>query len=79
MADIDTNKIANIIADIQQSQKNIEESEDKSKKLQDKLDGELEFAEDERVSMQSLRDELDAYLDELIPDTQQSLSRDYQF
>lgn len=69
MSDIDMNRIANIIADIQTSQEKLEESEQKIVKLNDELNSEEEYADDERQAIQSLRQELDEYLNELIPET----------
>ncbi len=63
------NRIANIIADIQTSQEKLEESEQKIVKLNDELNSEEEYADDERQAIQSLRQELDEYLNELIPET----------
>ncbi len=73
MSDVDVNKIANIIADIQTSQEKLEESEQKIVKLNDELNSEEEYADDERQAIQSLRQELDEYLNELIPGTASKL------
>ena len=66
--EVDVNKIANIIADIQTAQDRVETSDADIKRQEAALDDEREYNDDVRLEIRTLRDELTAYLDELIPE-----------
>ena len=63
----DINKIANIIADIQQSIKDQTESEERIRDLEEKLDLERDVIDDELCNQQNLRTELNSYIEEIAP------------
>lgn len=68
MSNVDVNKIANLIADIQSAQAKIEEEEDNVKKLERELEDAKLYIEEEEDNVKHLREQLEDYLDELIPE-----------
>ena len=77
--DVNMERIANLIADIQAEQDRLEYSQKELKTAQQSVEEYEEDIESLRSAIRGYRDELDAYLDELIPDeVQASQDLDYE-
>lgn len=74
---VSAEKIANFIADIQQAQDSLAEARERRVKLQDELEGLDDDIQSDEAEIQRLRDALDDYIDELIPEEDKATTTKY--